>query len=544
MFTTLRLAPPRGVIGSTVELLPFLDYNAEWDLGDAQVIQRAFTENPLIPGGVLTSETAGVRRMTLPLVLASTASYGLSQLEHVIRQRTRPGAWMEFRGAGASTLMRIDILGGDLVYQRFNPRIAQVGRRPARLVLDVQPFAYPASGMILLASSASVGLPGKVSLVPNSMPGDAPGYMRVIISPTTGAAGQLVAAGTWLMDSLAWAIDRRSTNYFGGDQVLPIGSWFGGTPVVATRIANDRFVPLDPGGASQSVRLFPAAGQGWTPAVYFQSLLDITDPLQTDGQLQGRYRAFAYARVGPSMALPFLLSIDSDVPRNGAGGAAYGALASAAMVATVAPGVATGTPGIWGAQTATAYQLVDLGELTFPAIPSGFYIDGSSNSALISRARLWVGPATTGTYGVATPVVDIAGVFLQPLDWSAGVLPRGLAHPTHSLAGAPNGGIESHRLYLDSRPQRRHVLLTREQSTGSTLANNWPFADLTQHYRGDFPLLPYTEDVQGAYLHIIGGARSIASGATGPVAYSHQMSAAVSVEYSPQFVFLPFPEVI
>lgn len=531
MFTTFRLAPPQGYNATYIDLLPRLNYNADWDLGDGGLLRRSFLENPLVPGGVLTTESAGIRRMSVPVVLASSASYSLADLERNVRRAIRPGAWLEYQGHGASTLMRIDIAGGDLVYERFSPRVAQVGRRPAMLRLDVQPFAYPASGMILLASTASVALPGNVGLA-TSM-GDMPGYLRIILAATAGATRY--PPGVWNMDAVAWAVTNNAAVSLEAQNGMATAVTLGGPTSVSSY---DQFAPPvgGAGGTTTNARIFPQAASGWRPALTW---LSGWDPRTENFGIYkaGRYRAYAWARLGPSQALPWMLSFDC-VPN------LLQAMASAAPIATLAPAVASGTPGAWGAQPSPAYQLIDLGEVTVPpALPSGY--DGlPSGQSLDYHFRLWAG-AATNSVGVSTPILDIGGAWLQHLDLSSGVLQRGLAQPTHSVAGVATGSIKTGRLYLDGRPNRRSILITHGGASPGILHRNEPLGDALQNYRGDVPaLIPHNFVGAPQNLSLISGARSAASGATGPIVHAGPIYAAVSVEYSPQFVFLPFPEVI
>src|SRR6185503_19490240 len=81
----------------------------------------------------------------------------------------------------------------------------QTDRFDGTLKLDTQPYGYWPT-MILLASAASIGGPGVLSLnLGGSIFGDAPGLAEVFIAPTS--ATSFVA--TQRTDSVMWSLGAR-----------------------------------------------------------------------------------------------------------------------------------------------------------------------------------------------------------------------------------------------------------------------------------------------------------------------------------------------
>lgn len=525
MFDWLRLMPPyymfRSPVGanyvsSGIDLLSYRQVAGEWNLGFDGLVKRRFNENPLVPGGVLAAETAGVRRLEIPLLLASTGTFnGLLGLEDHIRRFAVPGAFLDYRTKplASQPLMRIDILGGELV-PKWNERLAENSRREALLKLDVQPFAYPASSPFLLASTGSMALPGSLQLA--STPGDYPALLRIRVSPVLATSFMAGGAGVWQIDALGWtnftdipvAANERAGAFI-GPAVLFLADVIPGT------VIHDDYAPVS-GEASQSIiRSFistQGVASGWQRLVRGDPFESFMGPGDTRGWV-GRFRLWAYMRLGPSQGQPW--QITADVVNSDAVGHA---LASAAPIATLAPAVASGSPGGWGAQPSPAFQIIDLGEITLPAQIASY------QSGAKSAIRIWAAPASANAQavGVPTTTIDFAGVFFQPLDLTSGMLARGLVSPSH-VGGNPKD------LEIDARGRTvAHWL-----GNGSYVGD-----DILAHYRGDFPMnQTWTKEAPNE-LAIFAAARKNATGATGPLVHAGHMRAAVSVHYTPRFNFL------
>lgn len=478
-----------GPDGRVVNLGSYVQADPGPDFGAKDLVKAVYAENPAVPGGALAFEQAGVRRMSFPLILPSSSAFagGLAGLEATLRALARPGAHVDLLPDGVATgdAVRFDVLAGRWE-ERYAIREHAIGVRQGDLHLDVQPFGYLPT-MILLASSASVGMPGLLTVPNASLIGDVPGLVELVVAPTTPTN---YPGATWLSDAVVWSLGARAS-FQAHWPAASVAS------MIPASLAGDAFA-----AGSQALQVFPSPTQaGWT------QIAQVSIPASLEPAYRGRFRAFAWAKLTPSQALPWMLSMD--VSEGVLGGAA---LASSQPVATLPPAVASGAPGAWGAQPSNAHLLLDMGEVSLPAVGSGL-----GHGELL---RLWAKPATSNV-GVATPVVAVGGFYMLPLDGGAGFLPRGLAQPT--TAGSVG------RLALDSIAGRAVVAAP----TGG-LASTIPFADARAYYRGDMPRV----GASTLQLDVLGGGRSIASGATTPLARSAPAFAAVSVRYQPRFLFM------
>jgi hypothetical protein len=183
--------------------------------------------------------------------------------------------------------------------------------------------------------------------------------------------------------------------------------------------------------------------------------------------------------------------------------------------------VASGNPGAFGAQPSPAYTVLDLGELTMPAIASGLPEERGAN------VRLWVSPATSNV-GVSSSLISIGGMWLQPLDGPAGILPRGLVLPT---IGLPNGsGMVAEGLLVDAINPRVNI-------TSGDINTDIAVGEAAGFYRGR---LPYV-GASTVQLDIMGAARrtgTVLGQATGPLAMTSPNYISVSVRYRPRFTFM------
>lgn len=473
--------------GTQVDVASFTQADPGADFGQRDLLSAAYVEGPHTDGA-LAVEEAGVRRMSFPLILAASRSIpnlGLEDTEALLRRLARPGATLDVRPQGATSYTRFDVLGGryDFSYSVHQNR---AGLRLGSLRVETKSYGYwPTS--ILLASAASIGLPGTLSWA-GTIIGDAPGLAKIVVQPTVATN---IAAGSWVPDFLALALNHRASQ-LAHLQAASLGLFAGAS------LLNDGFAP-----ASQAVRYAASQNQGtWTIITAFQ-LASALEPAH-----RGRFRAFGWFRVEPSQALPWYTTIDAVPQAN-----ASAAMASFMPVATIPPAVATGAPGIYGAQPSPAYLLQELGEITLPVTGSGMGGD--------QRIRLWMTPATTNV-GVASPVLVVGGLHLLAADSdAAGLLPRGLAYPS---VLTPSAG----KLTVDARSGAAVI-----SSTDLDLATANPVVNAWQHYRGQLPRV-----ASAVRLDLIGGSRKTASGATAPVVHNAPAFAAVSVSYTPRFQFI------
>jgi hypothetical protein len=481
-----------GANGTTLNIGSYVRPDPGPDFGSKDLVKAYYAQNAISEGGVLGFEDVGVRSMTFPMLLPSSSVFGgLQGLEGWIRQLARPGAVLDLLVDGVATAdaVRFDVLTGRLE-EDYSIHHNRVDKRTTTLRLDVQPIGYSPT-LILLASAASIGLPGVLTISAGSVGGDWPGQAELLITPTAGPT--TYGPASWYPDMLGWSLGGRPS-HVGYWQAASLISVYGGT--VASLIG-DFAAP-----ASQALAWnLGAAFINLGSLSYFAHLKFVTG---SGPFLEGRHRVYAYAKLTPSQLTTDYLAADL-VYDSGA------ALASAQPLATLAPAVASGAPGAWGAQPSSGYQLLDLGEVQPEAQASGF-------PGAAQYLRLWW---TTPSLMVATQTVQIGGVYLLPQDGPAGILPRGVVQPT---IGAPSTFTT---FDLDARaPQRAHAL-------GS--ASGPPISNLGARYRGGMPYV----GASTVRLDLLGGDRkAAASGATSPVVYGSRAFAAVSVRYRPRFLFL------
>ena len=473
-----RLTNPGGA--TTYDLASWMRFEEGPDFGDAWMSAH-YAENPAADGGQFAYENIGVRTMTFPILVPIAA---------------RPGAFLDIQLANVATsdAIRFDVLGG-----RYKPdyrlREQQISIRRGTLELDVQPFGYLPTN-ILLASVASLGLPGMATVPGGQIVGDVPGLGLIEIINDV-PVGTNYPAGTWRVDFLAWSLGGGASYraFWGAGSTLTGDSVTFGT----ASLAGDAFAPASQGRqivASQNLA-------AWKNAVR----IDLTAALEP--AYRSRFRFYTWAKLGPSQSLPWYVSGDVAAYTNQA-------LASSAPIATLAPAVASGpsTIGAYGAQPSPAYTLLDLGEVTIPAVPSG-----ATSTPLI---RVWVSPATSNV-GVATTTLTFGGIYLQRLDGAAGVIPRGIVVPTTNATTyqVPNVTIDAN---------------TRTALVGPP--GNAVSADLAAHYRGNFPFV----GASAQRLDLLIGERYIGPlAATGPIVRSFNEALTadhLAVSYRPRFAFV------
>jgi hypothetical protein len=370
------------------------------DFDPGALLRPQFSENPYADGGQFVLEDSVTRTFKFPLRIASSVAFtsGVEGLEQLIRLLARPGAVIDVQPEGLPTVQapRFDVLAGQVkpAYSVYQQR---AGRRELNLELSVSPFGYMPTS-ILLASAASVGLPGSLSLSGASILGDAPALADIVISPTSATSYSI---GTWGLDMVGWSVAARASfQPFWPAASLTV------LPGIAGSLTGDQFAP-----ASQALGLFSFTGAQWQAA----AAIDI--PAVLEPAYRGRHRAFAWANLGPSQALPWSVALDV-VPRANTGAA----LASGGRVASINPEVRGGLQ----AAASPAYMLLDLGDVTMPPVGSGI--------PHAVRLRLWTD--VSGTNPGVNPILSFGGLFLLPLDGPAGILPRGLAQPSVAPVGS------------------------------------------------------------------------------------------------------------
>lgn len=464
------------------------DMPPDFDWGG--LFRSTITQNAWVDGGVLAFETNSPRKFHFNLRLASSGAFtgGLEGLEQLVRAMARGGAAIDVQPEGVATAnaIRFDVIDGrlDPTYSIYVQRLA---RREETLELTVQPFGYLPT-MILLASVASMAIPGRMTIPIASMIGDVPGLARLAIGPTIGT--QFV--GTWLPDTLVWSIGGNPSQL----PVIPAASVIGPSGAVPAAVG----ATINANAFARSSQMFTAFLTAGT-AVY-QQLGRVVIPAAVEPAWRGRFRAYGMLRAWPSQAGPYLVSLDAVPDILGPGAA----LASSQPVATV---VTDGT--VVGSQH---FQMVDLGEISLPP--------GASGLTVQPMLRLWGRAATTGS-APATVAVSLSELYLMPLELSgAGVLGRGLTSPTIGAA-SPIPGV----LVLDSTTGAAVIA----QATGD-MGSAAPLTDARVWYRGVMPALNGSAQA----LDVLAGVR--ASGASGIIAANGPMFAAAAVSYRPRFTFL------
>jgi hypothetical protein len=485
--------------GSTYDLASWSDLSNDGgpDFGDSW-LNANYTSNQAADGGQLNSESVGVRTMRFPMLVASSgavAGIDLLENETQLRLAARPGATLDIEVAGDQSIspIRFDVLTGRWK-PNYNVRHQSISVRLGTLELDTQPFGYMPTE-IILASAASVGLPGVLSLDTSKLIGDVAGLAKVRVTPYGGGPTEY-PSGTWRPDAAFWSLSGRASFL----AHLRGGSLIGGVGMAAPTIIGDQFAP-----ASQSLEVVPSAGAGWAQAAVYQ-----VGP-ELEPAYRGRYRAFVWARLRPSQP-PWFISLDM------ANSLYDHALASAAPIATILPDVASGTPGAYGAQASPAFRLLDLGEIAIPDIASGVASRGGQQNV-----RVWVSAPTTGPGGVATPYVRLGGIYLLPLD--AGYLPRGLITPT---IGDSATNADVRRLVVDGIGNRVFLANTIDAVVDD------PVLEAAAYYRGPLPLV----GASSLTIDVCGGARKLAASTSEPLIRSAPHRAAVSVSYRPRFAFV------
>lgn len=473
--------------GSTVDLGSYVRADPGVDWGTRDLLKAVYAENPVAEGGRLAYETVGVRKLQFPLLLPSGgAGLSLAGLESLLALLARPGAVLDVKPQGVATggMVRFDVLTG-----RWEPdpnvRHWEIGVRLGTLRLDTQPFAYLPT-WITLASTASVGLPGRFEIPNASLLGDIPGYGLLVVQPSNPPETTDITS-TWDTDTLIWSVGARPSHM----GFLTGASWTSAIPSGRHEGANAE-IGVPAAGATY-LRIYTSpTGVGWTQMAYY----DIATTLEPAHR--GRYRAYAYIGNDPRLSRTDLqFSLDAVNKQN-----ASAAMASAQAIASLG-----------GQVTATAYQpqLLDLGDITLPAVASG--------AAQITRLRLWLNRPTYADG--SNSFLWFSGIHLLPIDGPNGVQTK-LQYPLVNLS-------RTARFVIDGRERAVYAADIQNEQ----IATSRPLADALPQYRGGFPMV----GASTVAVDLLAAQRLILTGAT----YTTRVAplfAQAQLSYQPRFLFL------
>jgi hypothetical protein len=396
-----------GPQGSVFNLGSYLVADPGPDFGTHDLLRAAYGQNSLTEGGEFAFESVGVRQFKFPLLLASAAAIpsGLTGAESWLRTLARPGgAFVDVMPEGVATgdMVRFDVLTG-----RWEPDysvfVNRVGRRQGNLILDVQPLGYLPT-MMILASTASVRLPGQVAL--SAVPGDYPAQAEVVVQPQAPAT-QYFTGASFVTDGLAWGLTGQPSFV----PLLSAASWLNPQGSI---LAGSAFGSPDGWFASAVSDIVNSAAATW----YVNHTYQLTSDLEP--AYRGRFGVYGWLRwpqsaTGPTAPVNVLCDAVAEP------GAANFPMASSNVVATlplIAGAPLGGTSGGDG-----LFSVLPLGQISLPPAASGV--------PQSLRLRVWT-RVTPFSLGINHP--EFAGLFLQPLH-SAGVLPNGIQAPTSFVAG-------------------------------------------------------------------------------------------------------------
>lgn len=400
------LYPPDGA--SPVQLASWIELpRADPEFGGKGLLARNIVNNVQAPGGQLAYEQWGVRQMAFPLLIGSHSSFGgLQGAESLLRNAARPGGWIDIQpdGVPSAEAVRFDIITGRYE-ENYQLRLNQVDRRRGDLTLQTQPLGYWPT-WIMLASTASVSLTDTLNFASQAVIGDAPGALRIFISPSQPTSYNFVGSQYWRPDAIMFSLGGRgdlTTNLFldsgtfaasqapkGLQNVFDTNSATAGGPT-----AND-WVMM---GRSSVIGASQAAFRG------------------------ARWHAFAYVRLEASQGYPYSMALDLAYEGNPSVGMAswYG------RIATIAPDI--GGPSTPVAGASPAFTLLDFGEVYSPLSPSS--ASGMDYAGI--RARLWYKGIGTGIFNAR---FDMGGIYLLRTDTAHGFLQAGLVQPSVFYASA------------------------------------------------------------------------------------------------------------
>lgn len=414
---------------SPIQLGSYIQADPGPDYGEKGHIEPHFDETPAVAGGQTLYTQTHIRKMTLPLMLAS---YGVSlrSLESLIRLNAVQGGYIDVQpfSVPSAEAVRFDILAGQWEPD-FRIRINELGRSQGNLMLQTQPYGYWPT-WITLGSAASIGMPGFLPATAVARVGDVAGYGELIVSPTV--VGSQYVWGSMMPDVVLWSL-RTQPSF---QPFLSAASW------QQDLIAGFGYSASMGGPAATGVTLNQSPSGAWTRAAYY-TLSQALEP-----NYRGRFQAYALARVvavqGALQNVP-AFNISLDAVSDAAGGAP---LASAAAIASLSAQLIA----------SNGEQLIPLGRISLPPIASGL--------SQAVRLRLWA-------QEYAGLGLEFGGIYLLPADQPAGVLTKALTVPsTHlgstgrfaldsyersAFVGAPTGTLDQ-RLPISPVPNYRGAL--------------------------------------------------------------------------------------
>lgn len=437
-----------GPQGTQFNLGSWLQVDPGPDFGAAAIMQQVYADNAYVDVPQFAFETAAVRKMAFPLLIASGgAGLTLDGIEAALRLVARPGGYIDMQPDGVPTaeMVRFDILGGRLGHNPYQVRVQGVKRRLLLLELDTPPFGYWPTWITLASVTTPVTAPLRVPLRAASVIGDWPGLVQLMLMPTSAARPSSI--GSHYVDMMAWGIGNPSAL-----AVLPAASF--------TTFSLSFFLPGDSYASDlgSPTTILQRVGPGSTTSFGLFGLTGGAYAL--DQTFRGRYRAFGYYRAD----YPEFATIDV-VPKMAA--QLLSPLASAAPIASLWP-IASLAGG-------SGYAVYDLGEITVPPP------ELASFATYTCHLRAWYGNASRA---VSTSNISFAGIGLLPLDGGAGILPGGAIQPS------PGNNSFRSGLMIDSA---RNMVGLRQITTMASMSlrvdDEEPWWSARSFYRGQMPRL-------------------------------------------------------
>lgn len=498
-----------GPLGTQWNIGSWIDKTQPLDYGAAGVMRQQLTQTTFVEGAQLGYETAaGARKMTFPIRVPSGGVAGLSLdvLESSIREMVRPGGHVDLQPQGVATaeMVRFDIIGGDVAHTQYSVDLQRINRRELTVTLQTQPFGYWPTA-IVLASVASIGAgPFSLTIPKASIIGDIPGFGILQIAPFH--ASNFGGLSTWGADMIAWSVGGKpSFNPF-----LHPASWLS-----AATLGADANAP-----ASQYAGYYLNPADPWNMGAGPNAFYAI--PTTVAPAYQGRFRFFAFLKLGPSAPGPWQ-AIADNLPQ----AIVAAPLATGNPIATVVPiAIPAGFSETWN-NVGSGYQIVDMGELTIPRFSP------STQNFGREAIRLQLNLAPSGPTSVPSggAFLKIGGGYLLPLDSPAGILPRGLTQPNTLAPPAAQKGT----LFLNAQTRDNLIFQSADPPGGTPLATGQEVANTGYiTYRGQLPLVGATVNQLTGFV----GVRALAAGTIEPPAISPNTRTGVSLSYVPRFTFL------
>lgn len=492
---------------SPVNLASWVDLSAGGpDFGARGLEQAAVADSALADSGRLAYTFSAPRRMAFPLVVPSGPAGGLLAAESLLRAAARPGAYLDLQpeGVPSAEAVRFDVIAG-----RWEPgyetRIHAAARRRGVLELDTQPFGYwPTWITVASWGNTSTGSQMRVAGFVGDVPAET--RMQVLVQQAASAVipntDQVPVAGTWMTELLVPTFKRQASfapllMQGAVSPNAPIangGSWFSDTTFSRTLAATYNRYPL-------------TAGDSWSRVLYWQIF-------QSGGAVSyhQRFRVFGWVRQTASTGFPVRVVVDALDNSSDAF-----AMASSNQVATVVPGAASGVGGVgaFGAIPSSMWQVVDLGELSFPRNPA------ASGAISNHYLRVW---ANAGPSQIATVPIDVLGFYLHPAE--QGYIGEGLNLPTVGAVTAASWA------QFQTDTLRRAVEVT--PFAGATSMPPIEAHDRWAQWRGALPRVTASDS---AVSFMMAG-RRVNAAATAPYGHQGFLWTSGRIEIRPRFLFL------